>query len=71
VVEGYAALEYLVGNADFGVDQDRIGVMEESAGGGLAACLVHWTMVSGLLWAIIGQGQFQLRLAILSRSDHG
>jgi hypothetical protein len=45
--------------------------MEESAGGGLAACLVHWTMVSGLLWAIIGQGQFQSRLAILSRSDHG
>jgi acetyl esterase/lipase len=47
-IEGYAALEHLVGNADFGVDKDRIGVMGESAGGILAAFLVHWTMVSGL-----------------------
>jgi len=45
VIEGYAALNYLVENRDFGIDPKRIGVMGESAGRGLAACLVHWTMV--------------------------
>ena len=45
VIEGYAALEYLVENREFGIDPKRTGVMAESAGGGLAAYLVHWTMV--------------------------
>jgi acetyl esterase/lipase len=45
VVEQYAALEYLVENRESGIDRKRIGIMGESAGGGLTACLVHWTMV--------------------------
>ncbi len=36
----YAVLKWLNGNAsELGIDKDRIGVMGESAGGGLAACL--------------------------------
>lgn len=39
----YAALQYLVENASkLGVDPARIGVLGESAGGGLAACLAHY-----------------------------
>jgi len=45
VIEGYAALNYLVEREEFGVDRDRVGVMGESAGGTLAACLVHWTIM--------------------------
>jgi len=45
VIGGLSALNYLVENREFGIDPKRSGVMGESAGGGLAACLVHWTMV--------------------------
>lgn len=39
----YAGLQYLVSNAQkLNIDTSRIGIMGESAGGGLAACLAHY-----------------------------
>jgi len=45
VVEWYATSNCLVENREFGIDPKTIGVMGESASGGLAACLVHWTIM--------------------------
>jgi acetyl esterase/lipase len=65
VIEGYAALNYVIETKELGVDPSRIGIMGESAGGGLAACLVHWTMVRPFNY-LIG---FILQIRHRSRSD--
>lgn len=50
VEDCYAGLQYLAANASkLGVNVDRIGVMGESAGGGLAACLAHYAQEKGSL----------------------
>nr|POE88398.1 carboxylesterase nlhh [Quercus suber] len=48
VTDTYAGLQYLVAHAaELGVDPSRIGIMGDSAGGGIAASLAHYAKSKG------------------------